>query len=83
MVMVLWIAVDLARKFGLSAEQFGENLRDQYQRHDVEQDPAEPLEIAEQYVAGYVHPCVRYACLHIWCQLVPHLVSTGDVSVEI
>jgi len=63
--MVLWIAVDLARKFGLSAEQFGENLRDQYQRHDVEQDPAEPLEIAEQYVAGYVRPCVRYCTLRV------------------
>ena len=48
----LWIAVDLARKFGLTSEQFGENLRDQYQRHDVEQDPAEPLELAEQYIAG-------------------------------
>jgi len=56
------ISVDLARKFGLSAEQFGENLRDQYQRHDVEQDPAEPLEIAEQYIAGYV--CVS-VCLSV------------------
>ena len=55
MILVLvWIAVDLAHKFGLTAEQFGENLRDQYQRHDVEQDPAEPLEIAEQYIAKYV-----------------------------
>jgi hypothetical protein len=43
-------AVDLAHKFGLTAEQFGENLRDNYQRHDVEQDPAEPLVLAEQYV---------------------------------
>ena len=56
--MVL-IAVDLAHKFGLTAEQFGENLRDQYQRHDVDQDPAEPLDIAEQYIAGYV-------CLSVW-----------------
>jgi transcription elongation factor SPT6 len=44
-------AVDLAHKFGLTAEQFGENLRDNYQRHDVEQDPAEPLVLAEQYIS--------------------------------
>ena len=46
--------MDLARKFGLTAEQFGENLRDQYQRHDVEQDRAEPLELAQQFITGYV-----------------------------
>ena len=62
--------VDLARKFGLSAEQFGENLRDQYQRHDVDQDPAEPLELADQYIARYVcltlsfHLCV-YVCVSL------------------
>ena len=55
--MTACVAVDLARKFGLTAEQFGENLRDQYQRHDVEQDHAEPLEIAEQYIARYVYWC--------------------------
>jgi len=59
-MMMVCIAVDLARKFGLTAEQFGENLRDQYQRHDVEQDPAEPLDIAEQYIARYV--CM-YVCI--------------------
>jgi len=48
------VVVDLAHKFGLTAEQFGENLRDQYQRHDVEQDRAEPLDLAEQFIAGYV-----------------------------
>ena len=70
--MLMWITVDLAHKFGLSAEQFGENLRDQYQRHDVEQDPAEPLELAEQYIAGYVclsvciclHYCSVCACIY-------------------
>jgi len=50
MMMMMYIAVDLAHKFGLTAEQFGENLRDQYQRHDVDQHPAEPLELAEQYI---------------------------------
>jgi transcription elongation factor SPT6 len=47
----MFFAADLARKFGLSAEQFGENLRDNYQRHDVEQDPAEPAVLADQFIA--------------------------------
>lgn len=50
--LMLCISAELARKFGLSPEKFGENLRDNYQRHDVEQDPAEPLELAEEFVNG-------------------------------
>ena len=30
--------------------QFAENLHDNYQKHDVEQDPSEPLEVAAEYV---------------------------------
>ena len=44
---------ELVRKFGLTPEQFGENLRDNYQRHDVEQDPAEPEELAREFIKGY------------------------------
>lgn len=40
----------LAAKFGLTPEQFGENLRDNYQRHETEQHPIEPEEAAEDYV---------------------------------
>jgi hypothetical protein len=40
----------LAKKFGLTPEQFGENLRDSYQRHETEQFPAEPMELAKDYV---------------------------------
>lgn len=40
----------LAKKFGLTPEQFGENLRDSYQRHETEQFPAEPLELSKDYV---------------------------------
>ena len=40
----------LAKKFGLTPEQFGENLRDSYQRHETEQFPAEPLELAKEYI---------------------------------
>nr|XP_014354517.1 PREDICTED: transcription elongation factor SPT6 isoform X2 [Latimeria chalumnae] len=42
----------LAKKFGLTPEQFGENLRDSYQRHETEQFPAEPLELAKDYVCN-------------------------------
>uniref|UniRef100_UPI00358E2347 transcription elongation factor SPT6 isoform X2 n=1 Tax=Myxine glutinosa TaxID=7769 RepID=UPI00358E2347 len=42
----------LAKKFGLTPEQFGENLRDSYQRHETEQFPAEPLELARDYICG-------------------------------
>ncbi|XP_077995239.1 transcription elongation factor SPT6-like isoform X2 [Glandiceps talaboti] len=40
----------ISKKFGLTPEQFGENLRDNYQRHDTEQYPAEPLELAQEHV---------------------------------
>ena len=43
---------ELARKFGLTPEQFGVNLRDNYQRHEVEQDPAEPHELAAEFIKG-------------------------------
>ena len=43
---------ELARKFGLTPEQFGENMRDNYQRHEVDQDPAEPEELAAEFVKG-------------------------------
>ncbi|XP_022244486.1 transcription elongation factor SPT6-like [Limulus polyphemus] len=45
----------LAKKFGLTPEQFGENLRDNYQRHEVDQYPISPLEVAGEYV------CRRFA----------------------
>ncbi|KAK0073731.1 hypothetical protein PV326_013117 [Microctonus aethiopoides] len=41
-----------AKKFGLTPEQFAENLRDNYQRHEIEQDPVEPNIIAQDYVAS-------------------------------
>ncbi|XP_054274705.1 transcription elongation factor SPT6-like isoform X1 [Macrosteles quadrilineatus] len=41
-----------AKRFGLTPEQFGENLRDNYQRHEVEQEAVSPLELAQEYVSG-------------------------------
>ncbi|XP_050409437.2 transcription elongation factor SPT6 [Patella vulgata] len=43
---------EVARRFGLTPEQFGENLRDNYQRHDVEQCPVEPLDLSKDYICG-------------------------------
>ncbi len=40
----------LTKRFGLLPEQFAENLRDNYQRHETEQFPQEPEELAEQYI---------------------------------
>ncbi|CAK1551238.1 unnamed protein product [Leptosia nina] len=40
----------LVRKFGLSAEQFAENVRDNYQRHEVEQPAVPPLEAAQEFL---------------------------------
>ena len=40
----------LAAKFGLTPEQFGENLRDNYQRHETDQHTVEPEEVAQDYV---------------------------------
>lgn len=40
-----------AKRFGLTPEQFAENLRDNYQRHDVEQESIEPSELAKEYLS--------------------------------
>jgi len=39
--------------FGLTPEQFGENLRDNYQRHETEQHATEPLEAAQEFISKY------------------------------
>ncbi|KAK2711056.1 hypothetical protein QYM36_012282 [Artemia franciscana] len=39
----------LAKRFGLTAEQFAENLRDGYQRHKVDQYPGDPIECASEF----------------------------------
>lgn len=39
-----------AKLFGLTPEQFAENLRENYQRHEVEQQQIDPYEIAKDYI---------------------------------
>lgn len=41
----------LAKKFGLTPENFAENLRDNYQRHEVEQEPSDPAETAKEFIS--------------------------------
>ncbi|XP_076244162.1 transcription elongation factor SPT6 isoform X2 [Calliopsis andreniformis] len=42
----------LAKRFGLSPEHFAENLRDNYQRHEVDQEPIEPSIIATDFTSA-------------------------------
>lgn len=44
----------LAAKYGLTAEQLGENIRDQYTKHEVVQYEREPLDAAADFV------CTRF-----------------------
>ena len=41
-----------AKRFGLTPDQFAENVRDNYQRHEVEQEPVEPSIIAYEYMCA-------------------------------
>ncbi|EFX73665.1 hypothetical protein DAPPUDRAFT_57945, partial [Daphnia pulex] len=41
----------MIKKYGLSPEQLAENMRDNYQRHEVEQTSREPLDVALEYVS--------------------------------
>merc|ERR1719422_2095562 len=40
----------MASRFGLTPEQFGENLRDGYARNETEQDPSDVSEVATEYL---------------------------------
>ena len=53
----------LASKFGLTPEQFGENLRDNYQRHETELHSVEPEEVAQDYVQPSGYLCTYYTCV--------------------
>ena len=50
MVIYDLFLAELARKFGMSPESFAENLRDNYGRNNIEQDPAHPQELAQEFV---------------------------------
>ena len=41
----------MARKYGLTPEQFAENMRDNHQRHEVEQYPTAPLDAALEFIS--------------------------------
>lgn len=41
-----------AKRFGLLPEQYAENIRDSYQRHDVDQEPSSHTEVAKKYLCA-------------------------------
>lgn len=49
--LTLFFADPLAKRFGLTPEHFAENLRDNYQRHEVDQEHIEPAEAAKEYLS--------------------------------
>lgn len=51
------ISAGFADKFGLTPTQYGENLRDQYLRNDIEQYPYPPAELAADFC------CPLVACI--------------------
>ena len=55
----------LVKKFGLTPEQFAENLRDNYQRHEPGQVAEEPEELAEQFICKFV-PLILCFCYAIF-----------------
>ncbi|XP_068633718.1 transcription elongation factor SPT6 [Battus philenor] len=61
----------LVKMFGLSPEQFAENVRDNYQRHEVEQPAVPPLEAAAPYcgASGSAGEVVRRAVYMCGVQL--------------
>ena len=55
----------MARKFGLEVDKLAENIQDNYTRHDVDQDPASPLELAQEFVNESVNVAsVNANCNH-------------------
>lgn len=47
----IFVTAPLAKRFGLTPEYFAENLRDNYQRHEVDQEHVEPAEAAKEYLS--------------------------------
>lgn len=74
----------LASKFGLTPGQFGENLRDNYQRHDTEQYPHEPEEAAQEFIqlSGLVITtmnCYNACIVRFHCSSSTYIYVRGDV----
>lgn len=59
----------LAKKFGLSPSEFAENLRDNYQRHEVDQEAIEVGEVAKEYI------CSKFGTVDEVLQAAKYMVS--------
>ena len=63
---------DVACRFGLTAAKFGCNMKDNYQRYEVEQESVEPKELAAEKVGYcffniiilrvYIHHVITFVC---------------------
>lgn len=74
----------MAKQFGLTPEQFAENVRDNYQRHEVEQPPVPPLEAAAPYVIFVdiflpIHNYLPVTARH--CDVIPRASSFFNTMV--
>ena len=47
-------------KYGLTPEQFAENLRDNYQRHEVRQCLEKPVDVTMEFRSHTLNPRFRY-----------------------
>lgn len=65
---------DVSSRFGLTAAQFGRNMKDNYQRYEVEQESVEPKELAAEKVGTYFSTVghVLVAARHIVAMQIAH-----------
>lgn len=48
------VLAGFAKRFGLKPEHFAVNVRDNYQRHEVDQESVDPYKLANEYCNEYV-----------------------------
>ena len=57
----------ISKLFGLTPEQYSENLRDNYQRYEVVQHPEEPIKEAENHLSKWAFlEQMKYNLLVLW-----------------
>lgn len=72
------ITAPLAKRFGLTPEHFAENLRDNYQRHEVDQEHVEPTDAAREYLSRYFF-LISYIILFWYRKLTLKLQTTSEI----
>lgn len=49
LIYALIFSAGFAKRFGLKPEHFAVNVRDNYQRHEVDQESVDPYKLAGEY----------------------------------